>query len=268
MACSATPFVGTLSTGQPNAALHERRLVKLIRASAEPLHKTKLRRSCQERVAPQARYDEHIGFMRPPLQLFQRAHLKVRDTGSPRGQFLRPAIGDVREADRQSVAGRKSRAVQHVHRNARRHSLRFVIGFRMQDQPLSPPAEHDWRSDCPSFTTSPPAAFTILIAGRSGCRIICGPKERFGRGESPHAHEEALSRRSAGAIDRGDTGGGRNARHPRSEARRTALQRLCRHKGCLSGNLSCEPRSGRLRGGRLRCLWPCHPTAQDRPGSL
>ena len=43
--------------------------------------------------------------MRPPLQLFQRAHLKVRDTGSPRGQFLRPAIGDVREADRQSFAG-------------------------------------------------------------------------------------------------------------------------------------------------------------------
>jgi hypothetical protein len=44
-----------------------------------------------------------------------------------------------------------------------------------------------------------------------------------------------------------------------SEARRTALQRLCRHKGCLSGNLSYEPRSGRamdcLRGGRLRCLW-------------
>jgi hypothetical protein len=85
------PFIGALSTGQPNAALHERRLVKLIRASAERLHKTKLRRACQKRVAPQARYDEHVGLMRPTLQLFQRAHLKVRDTGSPRGQFLRPA---------------------------------------------------------------------------------------------------------------------------------------------------------------------------------
>ena len=77
-----------------------------------------------------------------------------------------------------------------------------------------------------------------LIAGRSGCRIICEPKERFGRGESPHAHEEALSRRRAGAIDRRDTGGGRNALHPRSEARRIALQRLCGHKGRLSGNLT------------------------------
>ena len=77
-------FVGALSAGQPDAALHEQRLVELIRAGAEGLHEAQLRRAREERVAPQARYDEHVGFARAPLQLLGRANLEMRDAGSPR----------------------------------------------------------------------------------------------------------------------------------------------------------------------------------------
>jgi hypothetical protein len=79
--------------------LGEKRLVVLIRAGAERLYEAKLRRICQQCVAPQAGYDEHIGFRRSSFQLCQCAHLKVSGAGLPRGEFLRRAIGDMREAD-------------------------------------------------------------------------------------------------------------------------------------------------------------------------
>ncbi len=82
-------FVGALSVGQSNAMLGEQRPVILIRAGAEGLNEAKLGRTCQQRVAPQAGQDEHIGFMRASFEVFQRPHLKVRDAGLPGGEFLR-----------------------------------------------------------------------------------------------------------------------------------------------------------------------------------
>jgi hypothetical protein len=61
-----------------------------------------------------------------------------------------------------------------------------------------------------------------------------------------HTRRRFLAEALAPLIVATPAGGGLNALHPRSEAPRIALQRLCRHKGRLSGNLSCEPRSGRL----------------------
>ena len=50
----------------------------------------------------------------------ERPHLEMRDPEPPRGERLGRAIGDMREADCQSVAGRESRVVQHGPASRRR----------------------------------------------------------------------------------------------------------------------------------------------------
>ena len=128
-------FIHALRIGQPYAALGEQRLVILIRAGAERLHEPQLRRARHQRVSPKTRYHQHISLARPPLQIFKRPHLKMRDARPARCEFFRGAIGDVREGDRERAAGRESRIVQRVTVGRRRRGF-LVVRRRSLDTDL------------------------------------------------------------------------------------------------------------------------------------
>ena len=108
------------------AALGEQGLVILIRAGAERLHEAQLRRAREQRVSPETRHNQHISLARPPLQLFKRPHLKMRDARPARCEFFRGAIGDMREGDRQRAARREGRIVHHATAGRRRRGFASV----------------------------------------------------------------------------------------------------------------------------------------------
>jgi hypothetical protein len=127
IACSATarsltPWaLASLTPRLANSALS-----LLIRAGAERLHEPQLRRARHQHVSPKTRHHQYVSLARPPLQVFKRPHLKMRDARPARCEFFRGAIGDMREGDRQRAAGRESRIVHHASAGRCRHGFASV----------------------------------------------------------------------------------------------------------------------------------------------
>jgi hypothetical protein len=99
--------IHALRARKPDARGFERLALILVGAGADRLDEFELRRARDQIVAPHHRDADHVRVRDAHGQFFQRIDLVVLDAGVARREAVGHAVGDVCEADRQVVLGRK-----------------------------------------------------------------------------------------------------------------------------------------------------------------